>query len=415
MDSSSEDRADIASAQSQSYAEVAHETIFRRWGKLSQWITDERGFLAWRTGIEAARRGRLRLAGAPLVTAHSWLARRRADLAVEDCAYISQAWWRRKALQGLAVVVILVVAVGGGGSLWERYAMATRLPLLVSATKPLDDADPRLRKTGEIFQECTKCPEMVVMPYPAAFRMGASDKEDMSAVKSYRQPNEQVQHEVKFGKRFAVARYETTYEEWDVCHELGGCRTNARADGGRGRKPATYVNWFDAREYVAWLSKWTGKKYRLLSEAEWEYAARAGTETNFWWGNAVTESGKQMANCIDCYDKSNRQTTEVGAFPANPFGLHDMNGNVWEWVEDCYHPSYNPKFKPPPPSNGSPWIDGERKAGVDEKEVDCGSRGVRGGSITEHAGNVRSGFRGFRNIGSADMDSGIRVARELTD
>ncbi len=404
--------------------DVTHESLIRRWATLNDWVKEEAtsADVYRRLAGAAIRRGEP-YRGRDLDEALKWRSQYRptsawaarysvANRSFEDAmAFLELSRRRRWLFAGLlwaASCVLVAAGVGGSWSVWERYSMSTRVPLWLS-TEPLDEADPKLHKVSGTFKECAKCPEMVVMPHPATFSMGESKKEDVKEVGSKKQENEREPHQVDFSKRFAVARYETTYEEWDICHELGGCRTNARTDSGRGRKPVAYVSWFDAQEYVKWLSKWTGKKYRLLSEAEWEYAARARSEENFWWGNEKTSYGQPMANCIDCYDKSNRQTTVVGSFPANPFGLHDMNGNVYEWVEDCYHGSYDPNFKFPPPTDGSAWIKGQGK------EVDCNGRVVRGGSITEHAGNVRSGFRGFRNIGSSDMDSGIRVARDLSD
>ena len=118
---------------------------------------------------------------------------------------------------------------------------------------------------------------------------------------------------------------------------------------GRGRQPVINVTWDDAQRYVAWLSKMTGKPYRLLSEAEWEYAARAGTQTAYSWGDEI---GKGNANCNGCGSQwDNKQTAPVGSFAPNAFGLYDMHGNVWEWVEDCFHDNYNGA-----PEDGSAWM-----------------------------------------------------------
>ena len=126
------------------------------------------------------------------------------------------------------------------------------------------------------------------------------------------------------------------------------------------------MSWDDAQKYLTWLSRETGKQYRLLSEAEYEYAARAGKETAYPWGNAVKLNGNAMADCSDCASPwDDRQTAPVGRFTANGFGLYDMVGNVWEWVEDCYHPCYEIGASPSKveaPANGSPWIDSQCSA-----------------------------------------------------
>jgi formylglycine-generating enzyme required for sulfatase activity len=163
-----------------------------------------------------------------------------------------------------------------------------------------------------------------------------------------------------------VSKFEVTFAEWDACYELHGCRIRPDDYGwGRADRPVVGVDWYDAQQYVAWLSKQTGKTYRLLSEAEWEYAARAGTTTAYSWGNEVKPGGKAMANCFDCGSAfDDKETAPVGSFAPNAFGLNDMLGNVWEWVEDCYHDSYEQA-----PADGAAWTN-----------PDCRERVSRGGS-----------------------------------
>jgi formylglycine-generating enzyme required for sulfatase activity len=152
-----------------------------------------------------------------------------------------------------------------------------------------------------------------------------------------------------------------TFDEWDAGVAYGDCLRVSDSGFGRGRKPVINVTWDDAQRYVAWLSKMTGKPYRLLSEAEWEYAARAGTQTAYSWGDKI---GKGNAHCIGCGSQwDRRQAAPVGSFARNPFGLYDMHGNVWEWVEDWRNDSYNGA-----PTDGSAWTSG-----------DCNHRMVRGG------------------------------------
>ena len=156
------------------------------------------------------------------------------------------------------------------------------------------------------------------------------------------------------------------------------------------------VSWNNAKAYVRWLTGKTGKEYRLLSEAEWEYVARAGTTTRYWWGNSL---GRDRANCHDSYcGDSYRYTAPVGSFSANPFGLYEVHGNVWEWTEDCYNDSYHGA-----PSDGSAWGSGN-----------CSRRVVRGGSWDDSTWILRSAKRYWDSTGIRNYDLGFRVARTLT-
>ena len=148
--------------------------------------------------------------------------------------------------------------------------------------------------------------------------------------------NESPPHRVQV-PAFELGKYEVTFAEWDACVADGGCTHKPDDKGwGRARRPVINVSWDDAQQYVAWLSRKTGEVWRLPTEAEWEYAARAGTETVFSWGDQV---GKNRANCNGCGSQwDGKQTAPVGSFAANPWGLFDMHGNVWEWVQDCFAP-----------------------------------------------------------------------------
>src|SRR5262249_51312233 len=157
------------------------------------------------------------------------------------------------------------------------------------------------------------------------------------------------------------------------------------------------LNWEDAKHYVAWLSRMTGKPYRLLSEAEWEYAARAGTTTVNFWGDAV---GADNANCIHCGSRwDGKQTSPVGAFKPNSFGLYDMQGNVWTWLADCYHDSYEGA-----PTDAAPWTEG---CG------DQGRRAVRGGGWDSYDYNIRIANRDRMSFATRINDFGLRVGRTL--
>jgi formylglycine-generating enzyme required for sulfatase activity len=211
------------------------------------------------------------------------------------------------------------------------------------------------------------------------------------ANEAVREADEGPQHRVTIARPFAVGKFEVTFAEWDACVAAGGCRHNPDDRGwGRGKRPVINVSWDDiTREYLPWLSRKTGKSYRLLTEAEWEYAARAGATTPYTTGRTIT---KNQANF------EAERTVEVGSYAANAFGLHDMHGNVWEWVQDCWNGSYSGAA-----SNGS-----ARTAG------DCSRRVVRGGSWVASPRFLRSAVRGgYTSIIRIDDNGGFRVARTL--
>lgn len=234
---------------------------------------------------------------------------------------------------------------------------------------------------------------MVVIP-PGRFLMGSPDDEPE------RSPSEGPRHEVTLSSPFAAGETEVTFAEWDACVADGGCKYAPRDPGwGRGRRPVVNVSWNDiTSEYLPWLSAKTGKTYRLLSEAEWEYAGRAGTTTPFSTGSAITTdlanfdgTGSYGGSAKGRY---RQQTLEVGSFPANAFGLYDMHGNLWEWVQDCYQ-AYE----------GAP-ADGTARPDV----ADC-ARTLRGGSWIDHPRVLRSAYRGQLNPAARFIYRGFRVAR----
>ena len=247
------------------------------------------------------------------------------------------------------------------------------------------------RRAGQRFRDCdeTWCPELVVVP-SGSFEMGSPDGE------AGRYGDEGPVHRVRIAKPFAVGVYEVTFEEWDACRRNGGCTHNPGDRGwGRGDRPVINVSWEDARAYVRWLSRETGEGYRLLSESEWEYMARGGTKTRYWWGDEV---GENRANCDGCGSRwDNERTAPVGSFSANAYGLHDVHGNVWEWVDDCWNEGYTGA-----PSNGSAWESG-----------DCTGRVLRGGSWFSNPRFLRSANRFRDPSGNPDDDAGFRVARTL--
>jgi formylglycine-generating enzyme required for sulfatase activity len=236
------------------------------------------------------------------------------------------------------------------------------------------------------FKDCAKhCPEMVVVP-AGEFTMGSLEGRE------HGHKRETPQHKVTIAHPFAVSRFEVTFKQWDACAAARGCKNRPSDSGwGRGTRPVINVGWDDAKEYVAWLSNSTHKPYRLLSEAEWEYAARAGTTTNFSF-----ESDKALGEHAWYDDNSKKMTHPVGQKKPNSFGLYDMHGNVWEWVEDSWHDSYEGA-----PSDGTAWRQqGDPSLGV-----------LRGGSWSSSGYFLRSANR-FQSTGEED-EIGFRVARTL--
>jgi formylglycine-generating enzyme required for sulfatase activity len=267
----------------------------------------------------------------------------------------------------------------------------------VNAVTALSATHEQDLKPKDTFQECTKCPLMMVVP-AGSFVMGSPSSEPR------RGKDEGPQHKVTIATQFGVGQYELTFDEWDACVADGGCRFRpSDATWGRGRQPVINVSWDDASAYVAWLAKKTGKPYRLLSESEYEYAARAGTVTAYPWGNTI---GSNNANCGDCGSKwSGKQTAPVGSFAANGFGLYDMIGNVHEWTQDCYHSSYNGA-----PTDGSAWTGNcELNAGALASAV------LRGGDYYEEGKSARSAARKsvYVNVRGMYNAFGFRVARTL--
>jgi formylglycine-generating enzyme required for sulfatase activity len=233
-------------------------------------------------------------------------------------------------------------------------------------------------------KDCEACPELVVLQ-PGSFVMG-DDRGDRS---------ERPAHRVSIGSPFAIGKYEVTLGQWNACVAAGSCRAIANTVGLSDNSPAKDLSWNDAQQYVRWLSKVTGHNYRLPSEAEWEYAARGGTSSRYWWGDSM-QSGK--ANCKGCGgDWSNEAPADVDAFPANPFGLYGTSGGVWEWVADCWHKSYAGA-----PKDGGVW-----------SGSDCRENVIRGGSWRNDKTYAHSASRFTYDTGVRYILNGFRVAKSL--
>ena len=294
------------------------------------------------------------------------------------------------------------------------------------AQNPLTAAQEQELKPGNTFKECDGCPEMVVVP-AGAFALGSPGSE------ADRAENEGPQHRVTIGKWFALGKFELTvdqfadfvkatgYDTGSVCDVwLNGTweerqgyswRNPGFAQGGA--QPAACLSWDDAKSYLAWLSRKTGKPYRLPTEAEWEYAARAGTAARFHfgaddndycrYGNGADQTaanevpGAKAWNVLPCSD-GHAYTAPVGSFAPNAFGLYDTHGNVFEWVEDCWNESYAGA-----PADGSAWTAG-----------DCKVRVQRGGAWGYPRDYLRLAVRGRQPQAYRYVNAGIRVARTLT-
>ena len=252
----------------------------------------------------------------------------------------------------------------------------------VAATAPSAEKSPPV--TAAEFKDCPSCPVMIKLPGRASFTMGSNSGD----------PSEKPAHQVSIGAAFAIGKYEVTVEQWNACADADAC-PRISADAASKNGPARDLSWDMAQQYVNWLSKLSGKSYRLPSEAEWEYAARGGTSTRYWWGEQMRTGN---ANCKDCGQPWRQDgPANVGSFGANPYGLYDMNGSVWEWVADCWHTSYKGA-----PADGQIW-----------DEANCRVRVIRGGSWREGADYMMSSTRFKYDASVRYSQNGFRVAREL--
>ena len=308
--------------------------------------------------------------------------------------------------------------------------LLTLLPILIGQALPARSA--LAQEVGQRFRDCSACPEMVVVP-AGTFIMGSPESEEGRLRTVYDEDGtairwtviDEVELEVEVGQRlvvvegpqryvtiespFAVGVYEVTFDEWDACARAGGCGglIPDHEGWGRGRRPVINVNWDEAQTYVRWLLNETGNEYRLLSEAEWEYVARAGTVTARYWGETPSEQcryangadavalaanpGWRTAPCSD----GHLGTAPVGSYDLNPFGLYDVLGNVWEWTQDCWNERYSGG-----PADGTAWESG-----------DCSTRVQRSGGWANEPESLRSASRSRVSAGDRYSTAGFRIAR----
>ena len=421
--------------------EVAHEALLRR-PPIDSWIYQQKDSLKMRDDVlrEAAewaaggmsvgdlvrRSGRLRAAeailrdpafDAALASARDYLARCRRQ---EDTVS-SGARRTRLAVSGLLLGLSVLALYVFREPLIRQYNWYVRTELLYAraAVWPfvLPPERERALNPGETFRDCAAdadvCQDMVVLP-KGEYWMGLPDNESNG--------DETPRHKVKIDYPLAVAKFDVTWEAWDRCVALGGCSGVPQDEGfGHVGYPVINVTWHDAKDYVDWLARVTGKPYRLLSEAEWEYAARGVTRTNqphptFPWGNDpadickhanladksfLTSYSKDIVfnnEVVEC-DDGKVATASVGSYPPNAFGLYDMQGNVWQWVDDQWHPN----FKGSPPVNGAVWSGGEQSSAV-----------IRGGSWATPPILLRSGNRTSSDSSARETGLGFRVARPVS-
>lgn len=261
--------------------------------------------------------------------------------------------------------------------------------------QPLSPETERTLKPRDSFRECDDCPEMAVVA-TGQYTMGSPGDE------AGREAGESPQRKVTIGTTFAVSMFEVTFAEWDACVASAGCGQKPGTDWGRGRHPVIRVSWEDVtREYLPWLSRKTGKSYRLLTEAEWEYVARSWSTTAFSTGPSISSDQANFDGTV-AYGPGGKgvhrnATVETGSFQPNAFGLFDIHGNVWEWVQDCYEEGYGGA-----PSDGSA-----------REEANCEARVLRGGSWSNAPRFLRSANRGKSPPGARNYTIGFRVAQTL--
>lgn len=234
------------------------------------------------------------------------------------------------------------------------------------------------------IKDCAACPVLVVLP-AGSFKMGSNSSD----------PSEKPAHQVTLRAPFALGKYEVTVDQWNACVEAGACPRIPSTVAAAGNRPMRDVSWDDAQVYLKWLGSLSGRAYRLPTEAEWEYAARGGTSTRYWWGDDMKPGNSSCKECGLPWTADGPPA--AGSFAANPFGFFDMNGSVWEWVADCWHSSFKGA-----PADGSAW-----------DEPNCHSRVIRGGSWREGGGYMMSTTRFKYDATVRQSQNGFRVARSV--
>jgi len=379
--------------------EMSHEALIRHWGRFGDWLRADRGFLLWRESLKALMEEGGLLRDAHLAKARGYYQERRADLNGRERCYIEASIAseeaKRRRVRRLAAAVFAAV-LGACGWLYVRL-------------------DAEWEKRRPIYRE----EDYVLIP-AGSFQMGSGEKQEGDESSDSERPL----HAVTI-KAFRLSKYEVTFEEYDRFAYATGRRPPSDQGYGAGmgeaeerRLPVINVSWDEAMAYAGWLSQQTGRHFRLPSEAEWEFAARAGTDTRRPWGDDaghgeacryangldrkhfgdLKSSGYNVFDPLAC-DDDFLFTAPVGRLLPNRFGLYDMLGNVWEWVADCMHDDYRGA-----PADGSVWQEG----------LDCSPRFrvVRGGSWNDQASALRSAARDRLSPDDRDNDLGFRLVQD---
>jgi formylglycine-generating enzyme required for sulfatase activity len=384
--------------------EVAHEALIGQWEQLRGWVRSYRTDLEARDRLEqmaqAWAQGTGELVRGRQLRAFRSLRGGRATPSEEAEKYLRASG--RRAVRRIAAGAVAVLALSAGlatfGYWINKEEMRPAMAFYVLAGE-----------AGWIVKK----PKMIeIRPgegkFPTTFLMGSGD-DDPDALGV-----EKPRHRVTLKRPFAIGRYEVTFDEYELFARVTGRHVPSDAGWGTRDRPVIHVSWKDAQAYADWLFKETGKEpgrsYRLPTEAEWEYAARAGTGGRYWWcgeNQPNCDIPPDKANCRGCkstkgLEEIGQRTLPVGSFPANGFGLHDTAGNIWEWVQDCWHENYERA-----PKDGSAW--GKEEGG------DCGRRPLRGGSWLVDPDSCRSADRTRVYAGNPNRDSllGFRLAQDL--
>ena len=360
--------------------EVSHEALIRHWDRLKGWVDADRRFLLWQQRLrivvdqyeENHKSADLLLRGFPLTEALEWLKNKPDSFAQSERQFVTASktqmlrhWWRSAAISLLALLVV------GGPLLWvERQGVTLKYAssIVMARLHVVSVAEPAMVTISE-------------GSYQQGDIHGLGEKSE--------QPVRQVTI-----KPFAIGKYEVTFQEYDRYVELTGGRSPSDESWGHENRPVINVSWEEAVAYATWLSQATGKHYRLPTESEWEYAARSGGNDETWAG---TSDEKQLA---DYAVYQQRGTESVGSKKPNGLGLYDMSGNVYEWVNDCWHNSYQAA-----PTDGSAWLE--------ENGGECGQGVIRGGSWGNKPETLRASDRTWSYAGTRGTILGFRLVQDI--
>ena len=372
------DKRIISDGQEAVVIEVTHEALIRHWPLLKGWVDANREFLAWQQQLRAKihewTRNKqsldLLLHGLPLQEALERLKRMPESFSQGERNFITASHRHSRRRRRVALMAAGLVGFVMAGTIWlwqKGYA--------------IDQAGLKVRS---LVTDIQKEPDMVSIP-GGTFQQGDVE----GAGESWRSPVHMVMI-----KPFELGKYEVTFDEYDRFAIATGRRLPEDEGWGRERRPVIDVSWQEAKDYADWLSKQTGKPYRLPSESEWEYAARSGAKQEVWAG---TSQESQLGRYAVFADNSGGRTAEVGQKEPNSFSFYDLSGNVWEWVEDCEHQTYEGA-----PQDGSAWL--QANSG------DCSRHVVRGGSWGRKSGDLRVSDRGRGVVDLRNARVGFRLA-----